>query len=125
MDEEEQAELDCIRAKMVKQEYYIMHRRSVAPHLKQAAVLDHFRWIVAMEKSGHIVMTGGIFNRDGSQGEGLTIFRASSWEAAEELAASDPVIKVGADTFYIERFRLGGGQFTVSINFSDGSYYLK
>jgi uncharacterized protein YciI len=122
--EEETAELDRIRAAMVKQEYFVMHRRSIAPHLKPAAMLAHFRWIVEMEKSGHILLTGGIFNKDGTQSEGLTIFRAESWEAAEALAASDPVIIAGADSYYIERFRLGGGRFTVSVDFSDQSYRL-
>lgn len=124
MTEEERAELDRIRAAMVKQEYFIMHRRSVAPQLKESALLAHFRWIVEMEKKGHILLTGGIFHKDGTQSEGLTIFRAPSWEAAEELAASDPVVQVGADSFYLERFRLGGGRFTVSLDFSDQSYRI-
>ena len=118
------AELTRIRDAMMKQEYFIMHRESVAPERKAAVLLEHFQWIVSLEKQGRILLTGGIFLRDGTQLEGLTIFRADSWEMAEELAASDPVVAAGADSYRIERFRLGGGRFTVSVDFSDQSFQL-
>ncbi len=101
-----------------------MHRRSVAPERKMAVLLEHFQWIVNLEKAGHILMTGGIFRKDGSQSEGLTILRAPNWEAAEELAASDPVIVAGAVTYYLERFMLGAGRISISIDFSDQSIGL-
>lgn len=119
--EQRAAEVDRIRSGMIKTEFFIMHRRSIAPERKAAVLLEHFQWLVRLEKEGYILMTGGIFLRDGSQSEGLTILRADSWEAAEALAASDPVIVAGADSFYIERFRLGAGRVTFSIDFSDQS----
>ncbi len=122
--EERAAEIDRIRGGMIKQEYFIMHRRSVAPERKAAVLLEHFQWVVELEKQGHILLTGGIFLRDGTQTEGLTIFRAESWQAAEALAASDPVVQSGAASFYIERFRLGGGRITISVDLSDQSLRL-
>jgi uncharacterized protein len=122
--EERAAELQRIRSGMILQEYFIMHRRSVAPERKKAVVLEHFQWLVRLEKAGHILMTGGVFLRDGSQTEGLTIFRAPSWEAAEELAASDPMIVAGAVSYHLERFVLGAGRMSVSIDFSDQSMRL-
>jgi len=106
---------------MIKTEFFIMHRRSIAPERKAAVLLEHFQWLVRLEKEDHILLTGGIFLRDGTQSEGLTILRADNWEAAEALAASDPVIVAGADSFYIERLRLGAGRVTFSIDFSDQS----
>ncbi len=122
--EQRMAEIDRIRQRMIQLEYFIMHRRPVAPDRKAAVLLEHFQWIVSLEKQGHILLTGGIFHKDGSQSEGLTIFRAPSWEAAEALAASDPVVQSGAASFYIERFRLGGGRFTISVDFSDQTLRL-
>ena len=122
--EDRMAELARIYAGMVKQEYFIMHRQSVAPERKSTAILEHFQWIVDLEKRGDILLTGGVFQQDGTQTEGLTIFRAESWDAAEALAASDPVVACGADSFRIERFRLGGGRFSVTIDFSDQTYKL-
>lgn len=122
--EERSAEVDRIRGGMIGVEFFIMHRRSVAPERKAAVMLEHLQWIVDLEKRGDIVLTGGIFRRDGSQSEGLTIFRAESWEVAERLAESDPFIQSGAASFYIERIRLGGGRLTLTVDFSDSSYRL-
>ena len=119
--EQRAAELERIRKGMIKQDFYVMHRRSVAPERKGAVLLEHFQWLVRLEKEGRVLMTGGTFMRDGTQTEGLTIFRADSWEAAEAMAATDPVIAAGADSYFIERFRLGAGRVNVSIDFSDQS----
>jgi uncharacterized protein YciI len=85
--EERTAEILRLRAAMISQDYYLMHRRLIASERKAAAVLEHFQWLVRLEKEGRILMTGAIFLRDGTQSEGLTIFRADSWEAADALAA--------------------------------------
>ena len=106
--EQRAAELTRIRAGMIQQEYYVMHRRVVAPERKAGAMLEHFQWIVALEKSGQILLTGGIFHRDGAQSEGLTIFRAETWEQAEALAASDPLVVVGANSVLYRAAPAGG-----------------
>jgi uncharacterized protein YciI len=123
--EERAAEVGRIRDRMIKTEFFIMHRKSIAPERKAAVLLEHFQWLVRMEKEGHIVMTGGIFQRDGTQTEGMTIFRAAGWEAAERLASSDPVIACGADSFHLERFRLGAGRLRITLDFSDQTYRLE
>ena len=116
---ERAAEIERIRAGMLKKNYYIMHRRPLAPERKAGAILEHFQWLVRLEKEGHILLTGGIFLRDGTQSEGLTILRAGSWEAAENLAATDPLVAAGAASYYIERFSIGAGRVTVSVDFAD------
>jgi uncharacterized protein YciI len=98
--------------------------RPVAPERKADVMLEHFQWLVRLEKEGHILVTGGIFMRDGTQSEGLTILRAADWDAAEALAASDPLILAGANSYHIERFRLGAGRITVSVDFSHQSMRL-
>jgi uncharacterized protein YciI len=122
--EERAAEVQRIRSTMILQDYYIMHRRPVAPERKADVMLEHFQWLVRLEKEGHILVTGGIFMRDGTQSEGLTILRAADWDAAEALAASDPLILAGANSYHIERFRLGAGRITVSVDFSHQSMRL-
>ena len=122
--EQRAAEIQRIRSGMIMQEYFIMHRRSIAPERKAEVQLEHFQWLVRLEKEGHILMSGGILLRDGTQSEGLTILRAPDWEAAEKLAATDPLIVSGADSYYIERFRLGAGRLKVSIDLSDKTYRM-
>jgi len=122
--EQRAAELHRLRSGMINQDFFIMHRRSVAPERKAAVALEHFQWLIRLEKEGHILLTGGIFLRDGTQSEGLTILRAPDWETAEQLAATDPFIVAGANSFYIERFRLGAGRVTISIDLSDQRFSL-
>lgn len=119
--EERAMELARIRDGMIRQEYYLMHRRPEASDKKAAVLLEHFQWLVAMEKAGHIVFTGARFDRAGVQDEGLTLLRAQNWEDAERLAATDPFVICGAVTFYLERFLLGAGRVTLSFDFSDRS----
>jgi uncharacterized protein len=116
---ERAAEIERIRAGMLKKDYYIMHRRPLASERKSGAILEHFQWLVRLEKEGHILLTGGIFKRDGTQSEGLTILRAGSWEAAETLAASDPLVTAGAVTHYLERIRIGAGRVAICVDFTD------
>jgi uncharacterized protein len=122
--EERAAEVSRIAAAMIRQEFYIMHRRMLAPERKAAVVLEHFQWLVRMEKDGRLLMSGGIFLKDGTQSEGLSILRADSWDHAESLAASDPFVITGAASFHIERFRLGAGRITLAFDFSDRTYRL-
>jgi uncharacterized protein YciI len=96
--EERAAEVQRIRSAMILQDYYIMHRHPVASERKGDVMLEHFQWLVRLEKEGYILVTGGIFMRDGTQSEGLTILRAADWDAAEALAASDPLILAGANS---------------------------
>jgi uncharacterized protein len=119
--EERAQELARIRDGMLRQEYFLMHRRPGATEKKAAVLLEHFQWLIAMEKAGRIVFTGARFDRAGVQDEGLTLLRAESWEDAERVAATDPFVTCGAVTFYIERFLLGAGRVTVSIDLSDRS----
>jgi uncharacterized protein YciI len=119
--DERARELARIRDGMIRQDYYLMHRRPLAPEKKAGVLLEHFQWIVAMEKDGHILFTGARFDRAGAQNEGLTVLRAPNWEEAERLSATDPFVTSGAVSFYIERWVLGGGRITMSIEFSDRS----
>ena len=117
--QERDAELTRIRAGMSGQDFYLMHRIAVAPDKKRGVLLEHFQWIVAYEKTGHIVFTGSLWDKGGTQAEGLTLFRAGSWEEAEALARTDPFVSSGAVDFQIERWRLGGGRIMLSIDLSD------
>jgi len=117
--EQRTQELARIRAGMIRQDYYLMHRRPAAPERKAAVLLEHFQWLVAMEKAGHILMTGALFDQQGRQGEGLTLLRAQSWQDAQRLAATDPFVMTGAVSFAIERWLLGAGHISLSVDLSD------
>lgn len=120
-----QAEIERIRANMIKTQYFLVLRESVVPALKQEALLEHYQWLIELEKRGEILISGAVARRDGSMAEGMTILRADSFEEAEALAASDPAVANGATSFRVERFMLGAGRVTVAIDFSDKTYRLE
>ena len=101
-----------------------MFRRIVAPERLQAALLDHYRWIIDLEKQGAVFASGPLFAKDGKQGVGMTVFRAADIEAAEALAAGDPFCRCGAAEFEIERWQINEGRVTVSVDFSDQTYRI-
>jgi uncharacterized protein len=117
--DERARELSRIRNGMIRKCYYLMHRRPLEPQRKAEVMLEHFQWIVELEKRGQIVFSGALFDREGVQGEGLTLLRARDWDEAERLAETDPFVMAGAVSFSIDRWVIGGGSLTVSISLSD------
>jgi len=93
--DERAKELSRIRNGMIRKSYYLMHRRPLEPQRKAEVMLEHFQWIVELEKRGQIVFSGALFDREGVQGEGLTLLRARDWDEAERLAETDPFVMAG------------------------------
>ena len=99
-----------------------MFREVIDPTALRPLMLDHYRWIIALEKEGLVFGSGPLFKADGSQGVGMTIFRAPDQVAAAAMAALDPFVSGGAASFTIERWQVNEGRITMSIDFSDQSF---
>ena len=57
---------------------------------------EHLAWLTRKIEDGRIVVTGGLSEEDGSEGNrALAILRASSLQAARELVADDPFFVAG------------------------------
>ncbi len=118
------AEVERLKHPMLKQSFFVMFRRIVAPDRLPGALLDHYRWIIDLEKQGAVFASGPLFAKDGRQGVGMTVFRVADMDAAEKLAASDPFCLSGAAQFEVERWQINEGRVTVTIDFSDQTYRL-
>jgi uncharacterized protein YciI len=56
----------------------------------------HLAWLTRQVEDGRIVVTGGLSEEDGSEGNrALAIVRAPSLQAARELVADDPFFVAG------------------------------
>ena len=115
------AELSRIRDGMAQTEFYLMHRRPLDPAKKAAVVLEHFQWLVDLEKRNLIVLTGAIFDRQGQQHDGMTVLRAGNFEEAEAIAATDPFVLCGGVSIDIQKWRLGAGRIILAVDLSDQS----
>ena len=85
-------------------------------------MLEHYCWIIELEKQGRVLASGPVTERGGGPGVGMTVFRCDSFEEAAELAATDPFFTSGAAEFEIARWQINEGRLTVSIDLSDGGY---
>lgn len=118
------AETARIRDAMLQKDFYLMHRRPLDPAKKGEVVLEHFQWLVDLEKRNIIVLTGALFDRDDQQIDGLTLLRAGSFEEAEAIAATDPFVICGGVSVEIQKWRLGAGRITLTFDLSDRSISL-
>lgn len=115
-------EVDRLKSAMLKKSYYAMFRRIVNPAALKPVVLEHYKWIIDLEKRGLVFASGPLFKADGTMGVGMTILRAQSHEEAETLAIGDPFCKAGAAEFEIQRWQINEGRISIAIDFSDQTY---
>ncbi len=116
------SELETLKAAMLKRSFFVMFRTIIDRSRLGPVMLDHYRWIIGLEKQGLVFASGPLFKPDGSQGVGMTVFRVDSFEAADDLAKGDPFVTGGAAEFSIERWQINEGRVTVSIDYSDQTY---
>ena len=116
------AEVAALKDKMLQKKYYVMFRKPLAHEKAQPVLLDHYNWIIELEKRGVVFASGPLFEKDGAQGVGMTVFRVDSWDEAHELAKSDPFCTAGAVDFEIKQWQVNEGTVNVTVHFSDQSY---
>jgi len=119
------AEVERLKALMLKKCYYVMFRQIARPELLKSVLLDHYQWIIGLEKEGKIFASGPLFSSDGKQGVGMTIIRAETQAEAEEIAAGDPFCTSGAAEFEVQRWQINEGRVTLSIDFSDQAFSIE
>lgn len=114
--------VQALKDKMWKREYFVMFRTVANPARIPTVMLEHYEWMIDLEKRGRVLVSGPVADRAGNQAAGMTVFRAESWEEAENLAAGDPFVSCGAVTFEIKRWQINEGRINVSIDFSDQTF---
>jgi uncharacterized protein YciI len=119
-----QEEIERLKSRMLKKSYYVMFRNVLDRSKIAPAALDHYRWIIALEKEGRVFASGPLFEADDSQGAGMTVFRAGSMEEADALAASDPFCISGAVSYNLQRWQLNEGRLQLHLDLSDQTYSL-
>jgi uncharacterized protein YciI len=119
------AELLALKSKMLTTSFYAMFRTPKDPTKMQSAWLAHVQWLIGLEKRDLLFASGPLFDRDGTQEPGLTIFRVATFADAETLAAEDPFVVNGAVGFQIRSWPFGIGRINVSLDFSDQTYHFR
>lgn len=90
----------------------------LAPVLANSEV--HLAHQVEMERRGVMFAAGPLFHEDDSvwTGDGMFVIRATSYDEAVAIAASDPMHQRGARSFTVRPWLLNEGSITVRLEFS-------
>jgi uncharacterized protein YciI len=108
--------------KMWKKDYFVMFRAVVDASSIPGVKLQHFQWLIDLEKRNKVFASGPLYDNSGKQIVGMTVFRADTFEEAEELAAGDPFVTSGAVEFEVKRWQVNEGRINVSVDFSDQTF---
>ncbi|WP_376878150.1 YciI family protein [Albirhodobacter sp. R86504] len=104
-------------------EVYAVYSTPVEGGPDLGAVLpDHLDYQAQLERAGALMLAGPLSDETGKdiRGAGLIIYRASSMDAARDLANADPMHVTGARRFELRRWLINEGALTVSVGLSTG-----
>jgi uncharacterized protein len=101
---------------------FVMLRRTLDQTILRANIGAHLRWMVDAEKRGQIFLSGPVAPREGmTKLDGLTLIRAANLDEAEELAATDPFVKLGAIEYEIREWTANEGAISMTVTLSDST----
>jgi hypothetical protein len=112
---------------MLRKRLYVVLSKGGAAAGEIARLLPaHLEYMIGLEKQGVLFASGPLAAADGAiRGDGLTILRAESAEAARTIAAADPVVVNGIRSFEVREWTVMEGSLGIRVNFSDQSLKLE
>src|SRR5215471_4647851 len=121
-----QARINELTKTMLRKKLYVVLSKSGTTAEKIAELLPkHLEYMIGLEKAGVLFASGPLTAGDGTtRGDGLTILRAASAEAARNIAEADPFVVNGLRNFELREWTVMEGSLGIKINFSDQSLEL-
>src|SRR6187399_321622 len=109
--------------RMLRKKLYVILSKGNATAEQIGAVLpQHLEYMIGLEKKGVLFASGPLTAAAGAPaGDGLTILRAASADAARTIASTDPFVVNKLRSFEVREWTLMEGSFGVKVNFSDQS----
>jgi uncharacterized protein len=104
-----------------KKLYVVLSKGGAAP----GKIAEHLEYMIGLEKKGVLFASGPLAEADGkTRGDGLTILRAASAQAAREIAEADPFVVHGLRSFELREWTVMEGSLGIKVHFSDQSLEL-
>ena len=108
-----------------KKLYVVLSKGGAAPEKIAERLPQHLEYMIGLEKQGVLFASGPLAEADGkTRGDGLTILRAPSAEAARKIAEADPFVINGLRSFELREWTVMEGSLGIKVNFSDQSLEL-
>jgi uncharacterized protein YciI len=123
MSEERIRELT--KSMLRKKLYVVLSKGGATPDKLAEHLPKHLEYMIGLEKQGVLFASGPLAEADGkTRGDGLTILRAASAQAARAIAEADPFVVNGLRTFELREWTVMEGSLGIKVNFSDQSLEL-
>ena len=93
-----------------KKLYVVLSKGGAAPEQIAEHLPQHLEYMIGLEKEGRAVrLRAAGRSRGGARGDGLTILRAASAEAARKIAQADPFVVNGLRSFELREWTVMEG----------------
>src|ERR1700752_5080352 len=84
---------ELTKSMLRKKLYVVLSKGGAAPDKIAEHLPRHLEYMIGLEKKGVLFASGPLAEADGkNRGEGLTILRAASADAARKIAQADPFV---------------------------------
>ena len=101
---------ELTKSMLRKKLYVVLSKGGAAPEQIAEHLPRHLEYMIALEKKGVLFASGPLAAADGQmRGDGLTIVRAASAQAAREIAEADPLVVHGLRSLRTARMDSDGG----------------
>ncbi|MEM7347359.1 MAG: YciI family protein [Chloroflexota bacterium] len=113
-----------LRRNMIRTNYFVAFSKLVKSMDDLIEVLpDHLEYLIDLEKRGILFASGPFLDKNYQiQGDGMSIYRADSFEEVETFAKNDPFFKAGIRTFGLREWQVNEGSYTVTVRYSDSTF---
>jgi len=101
-----------------KKLYVVLSKGGAAPEKIAEHLPRHLEYMIGLEKKGVLFASGPLAEADGKmRGDGLTIVRAASAQAARKIAEADPFVVHGLRSFELREWTVMEGSLGIKVNF--------
>src|SRR5947207_14786494 len=116
---------ELTKSMLRKKLYVVLSKGGAAPEKIAELLPKHLEYMIGLEKQGILFASGPLAEADGkTRGDGLTILRATSAEAARAIAEADPFVANRLSTFELREWTVMECSFGNKVNDSDQSLEL-
>jgi uncharacterized protein YciI len=116
---------ELTKSMLRKKLYVVLSKGGAAPEQIAEHLPRHLEYMIALEKKGVLFASGPLAEADGQiRGDGLTIVRAASAQAARAIAEADPFVVHGLRSFELREWTVMEGSLGIKVNLSDQSLEL-
>jgi uncharacterized protein len=113
-------------AKLLGSDYWLVvstPHESTTPDDIGAHLDEHVGWLLKLEESGALLMSGPLLDGPGVRaGSGMTVLRAADAAEARVLAEQDPFVRADLRSFDLFRWRVNEGSIGITASLGTGTF---